>query len=186
MKRGALGRGDDVSGGPRPRHLGHLDFARYAERRRDLRHRRARLRRHSVAEISAGDGDPQAVGAARESDSVGSTGRCAHNGIVGIGPLHGVVARREVGDGARERPEMIEARHEGKARGARQPAIGRLQPEDAAQRGRHPDRAVGVGAERERHHAAPPPRRPSRPRSRRSSATCRAGCARGRRGRSRR
>ena len=37
---------------------------------------------------------------------------------------------------------------------AAQPAVGRLEAEHAAQRGRHPDRAVGVGAERERHQAA--------------------------------
>ena len=49
---------------------------------------------------------------------------------------------------------MIEARHERKGARARQPAVGRLQAEQAAERGRHADRAVGVGAERERHQAA--------------------------------
>ena len=66
MQRGALGRGDDVSGGARPRHFRHLDFARHAERRRDLDHRRRRFRRHPVAEIAAGDRDAQAVDAARK------------------------------------------------------------------------------------------------------------------------
>ena len=37
---------------------------------------------------------------------------------------------------------------------AAQPSVGRLEPEQAAQRRRHADRAVGVGAERERHQAA--------------------------------
>ena len=49
---------------------------------------------------------------------------------------------------------MIEARDERKRARARQPAIGRLQAEDAAERRRHPDRAVGVGAQRDRHQAA--------------------------------
>ena len=49
---------------------------------------------------------------------------------------------------------MIEARHERKGAGARQPAVGRLEAEQAAERGRHADRAVGVGAERDRHQPA--------------------------------
>ena len=49
---------------------------------------------------------------------------------------------------------MIEARDEGKAARARQPAISWLEAENAAERGRHPDRTVGVGAERQWHHAA--------------------------------
>ena len=49
---------------------------------------------------------------------------------------------------------MIEARHEREGAGARQAAVGRLQTEQAAERGRHADRAVGVGAERDRHQAA--------------------------------
>ena len=49
---------------------------------------------------------------------------------------------------------MIEARRERKSAGAAEPAIGRLEPEQAAERGGHADRAVGVGAERERHQSA--------------------------------
>ncbi len=49
---------------------------------------------------------------------------------------------------------MIEARHERKCPRAREPPVGRLEPENAAQRRRHPDRTVGVGAERQRHQAA--------------------------------
>ena len=46
---------------------------------------------------------------------------------------------------------------------ARQPAVGRLEAENAAERARHADRAVGVGAERERREpAARPPRRSRR------------------------
>ena len=49
---------------------------------------------------------------------------------------------------ARERAEVIEAGDERKGAVPRQPAVGRLQAEDAAQRRRHADRAVGVRAER--------------------------------------
>src|SRR5664280_580036 len=52
------------------------------------------------------------------------------------------------------RAEMIEAEHKGKRAGARQPSVGRLQPENAAERRRHPDRAVGVRPQRQRHQGA--------------------------------
>ena len=54
---------------------------------------------------------------------------------------------------AGDRSEMVEAGAERKGAGARQPAEGRLQPEQAAEGGRHADRAVGVGAERGGDHA---------------------------------
>ena len=49
---------------------------------------------------------------------------------------------------------MIEARDKGKRARARQPAVGRLQAKDAAERRRHPDRAVGVGSQRDRNQRA--------------------------------
>ena len=49
---------------------------------------------------------------------------------------------------------MIQREHERKGARARQPAVGRLQPEQSAERRRHADGAVGVGAERERHEIA--------------------------------
>ena len=88
------------------------------------------------------------------SGAAGSAGRIGADRIVGIVALHGVVGEREVPGGARQRADMVEARHERKGARARQPAVGRLQAEDAAERGRHADRAVGVGAERDRHQAA--------------------------------
>ena len=78
----------------------------------------------------------------------------AARGIVGVGTLHRVIGQREIADTARERAEMIETRHERKRTRARQPAVGRLQPKNAAERRRHPDRAVGVGSERQRHQPA--------------------------------
>ena len=49
---------------------------------------------------------------------------------------------------------MIEAEDERKRARARQPAIGRFQPENPAERRRHPDRAIGVRAERQRNQRA--------------------------------
>ena len=85
-------------------------------------------------------------------DRLGRAGRA--RGVIGIGSLHRIIGQREIADAARERAEMIEAGDERKRPRARQPAIGRLQPEDAAERRRHPDRTVGVGAQRQRHQAA--------------------------------
>ncbi len=113
-----------------------------------------RFRKRALAEIAAGDSDAQAIDAARQMRQrrFGRAVRAA--GVGRIVALHRVVAEREIAGAARERTEMIEADHERKAARARQPAIGRLQPEDAAERRRHPDRTVGVGAERQRHQPA--------------------------------
>jgi len=51
------------------------------------------------------------------------------------------------------RGDMVQLVHERIGAGARQPPQGRFQPEDAAERRPAPDRAIGVGAERKRHHA---------------------------------
>ena len=60
---------------------------------------------------------------------------------------------REI-DVARERPEMIEACNERKRPRTRQPSIGRLQSKDSAERRWHPDRAVGIRPQCQRHQAA--------------------------------
>ena len=81
----------------------------------------------------------------------------------------------------RERADLVErARRRRRRRSARR-AVGRLQPDDAAQRGRLADRAAGVGAERERRHGRRPPRRPSRRWSRPARARDPTGCGSGRR-----
>ena len=84
---------------------------------------------------------------------VRSAGRSVQTGIVGIPALHGVERQREILDRAGDRPEVVEGVDERERTGAAQPAVGRLQPEQAAQRGRHADRAVGVGTQRQRHFA---------------------------------
>ena len=146
-------RRDDVGGGAGARRFRDLDAALGAERLRDLAHRREGVAVAVAKEMTACDGDPQALDAAveRRQRRLGRTPR--RDRIVGIGALHRVIGEREVGDAARQRPEMVEARDEGKAAGPRQPPEGRFQAEHAAERGRDPDRAVGVGAERERHEA---------------------------------
>ena len=53
-----------------------------------------------------------------------------------------------------ERTDLIERRRERDQAVARDAAVGRLEPDDAAERGRLADRAAGVGAERERHQPA--------------------------------
>ena len=49
---------------------------------------------------------------------------------------------------------MIEARNKRKRFRAREAAVGRLEAENSAERGRHADRAVGVGAQRDRREPA--------------------------------
>ena len=55
---------------------------------------------------------------------------------------------RQVRDAAREGPDLVERRREGDEAVAADAAVGRLQADDAAERGRLPDGAAGVGAER--------------------------------------
>ena len=186
MQRRPLGCGDDVSGGPRPRHFRHLDFARYSERRRDLHHRGGRFRRHPVAEIAAGDGDAQAIDAAREQRQRRFHRPLGADGIVGIGALHGVVARREVGDSARERAR--DDRSSTRTESSRRATAGHRSASTRTRRTATtaPGSSRWCRSRARAAPAAPPPRRPSRRTSRRSSATCRAGCARDRHGRSRR
>ena len=72
---------------------------------------------------------------------------------------------RGVGDGRRERADLVEAAGEGDEPVAADDAVRRLDPDDAAQRGRLADRPAGVAAERRRRRT----RRRPRPRCRRST-----------------
>ena len=74
--------------------------------------------------------------------------------ILRIGTLHGIVGKREVAGAARQRAEMIEACREREGARACQPPVSRLEAEQATERSRHADRAVGVGGERQRHQPA--------------------------------
>ena len=68
--------------------------------------------------------------------------------------------RRAIGPGVVERPGQRPGA------GRADAAVGRLQPDDAAEAGGHADRAAGVAAERERHLVGRERRRPSRRSSR--------------------
>ena len=146
-----------IGGRARARGFGNLDLALAPQRLGDARRpRRSASGNAPLLEIAAGDRDAQAVDAARRASArVGSTGAVGADRIVGIAALHGVVGEREVArPSARAGPRWSRLATNGKRAGARQPAVGRLQAEQAAERGRHADRAVGVGAERERHQPA--------------------------------
>ena len=68
--------------------------------------------------MTASDGIPGPFDAAVEA-SLRRLGGRRRDRIVGWSALHRVIGEREVGDAARQRPEMIEARDERKAAGPR-------------------------------------------------------------------
>ena len=75
-----------------------------------------------------------------------------------------------------ERPDLVEARRERDQAVARDPAVGGLEPDDAAQRRGLADRAAGVGAERERREPGRHRRGRAAARAARARASGRAGC----------
>ena len=154
MQGGALAGRDDEGGGAGAGGLGDLDLAGDTERLGDAGHCGERLGRGAALEIAAGHGDAQAADAGLQRRQRRLGRALGAHGVLGIVALHGVVGERQVPRGARQRPHVIEARHEREGAGAGEAAVGRLQAEDAAERGRHADRAVGVGAERDRHQPA--------------------------------
>ena len=73
--------------------------------------------------------------------------------------------QRGIGDGGRERSDLVERRGKGDEAVSRHPPVGRLHADHATQRRRLADRAAGVGAERERgeagrHRRGAPPDEP--------------------------
>ena len=189
VQRRALDHGDEIGGGARAVATPGSSTVRSALSARGHAVDRLEGRRLAAAgEIAAEPRDAQVREPRRRAVAVdgldGATSACA--GSPASRAVHRVVGQREVGDGACERAEVIEAGDEREAAGARQPSIGRLQAEYAAQRSGHADRAVGVGAERDRHEAAADRRARA---ARRAAATYgrdRADCARARHARSRR
>ena len=154
VKRPAFARGDDVGRGARTLRFRKLDFVGHPERGGDAGERGLRLRGRAGTKIAAGDGDAQAFAAAREQRRGRLHRTLRADRIVVIVTLHRVIGEREIARAARQRSDVIEACNEGKRVGAGKPAVGRLQAENPAERGRHADRAVGIGAERDRHEAA--------------------------------
>ena len=165
MQRGALDHGDEIGGGARPCGFGEFDRALDLQRGGDAVDRLEGAGLARAGEIAAEPGDAQVrdplVEARRRR-----LGRDVGLRRIGlVAPEHRVVGERKVGDGAGERAEMVEARDERERARPRQPPVGRLEAEGAAERTRHADRPVGVGAQRDRHEA---------PRHRRARAARRA------------
>ena len=71
----------------------------------------------------------------------------------GSAPAITLERQRRVAHRAGDRPDLVERGGEGDQAVARHPAVGRLEPDHAAERRRLADRAAGVGAERQRHAA---------------------------------
>ena len=105
-----------------------------------------------VGEV-AGDADPQAVevGARGQLDPRldPDAGRVAR-----VGALHLAQQQGGVGDVAGQWPALVERGGEGDHAVARDRPVGRLQPDDPAERRRLADRAARVGADRPRGQAA--------------------------------
>ena len=153
MQRRGFGRGDQIGGAARPCRLRDLHLARRAQRRGERVDGGEGLPLAALAEIAAGDRDGEPVNALvdlRRRVEEGALHLLRVGGVVGLQRIEG---ERQVEGRARDRSEMIEAGAEGEAAGPRQAAEGRLQAVEAAEGGGHPDRAVGVGAERGGHHA---------------------------------
>ena len=119
MQARAFARGDDEGGGAGALGLRNFDVAIGAERGRDVIDGVAGFAGFAF-EIAAGDRDAQAVGAALQQRRDRLGGAVGAGRIVGVVTLHGVVGEREIARRARQRSEMIEARHErkGAARGS--------------------------------------------------------------------
>ena len=146
----SLGRGDDVVGRQRvsgvwQRDLHQLRTLGSQPVRTALPDRR-HLGRHAGDRIFLRDADAQAAHVAGKP-----AGPVRHR-KVGRGAVHRVVAghglqqQRAVLDRARHRPRLVQRAREGDDAPARAAAIGRLDPGDAAERGRLADRAASVGA----------------------------------------
>ena len=150
--RGGLGRGDHVVGGDpvlgagqrRPRRS-----RRRAPRSSPASPRRPRARRRRTPSPASSLGHPEAqalqvLAAGRDDPALDpDRGR-----VAGVAPLQRRQQQRRVGDVAGQRPALVERGGEGDHPVARDRAVGRLQADDPAERGRLADRAAGVGADR--------------------------------------
>ena len=133
----------------------------------------AARRARSPPRLLAGRAAPPArragsrAGPRRVGGSIGA-GNAQRGRVAAVVADHVREQQRGVGDVAGQRPGLIQRGGEGDHPVARARAVGRLQPDDPAQRRRLADRAAGVGADRPRRQTRRPPRRRSRPRSRRA------------------
>ena len=96
------------------------------------------------------EADAQTAHAAFERGGIMAGGRGGAAGIERVVPGDRFEHQRVVGDGAGQRPDMVEREGQRKDAAARYQAVGRLQPDNAAGAGRVADAAAGVAAERHR------------------------------------
>ena len=155
MKARALGRGDDHGRCPGARGLGHGDSPRGADGPGDALDRGKRLGLASRREVAVGDGEAESDASVREPRKARLRGTLRADGIGRIVPLHHVVGDGKVPHRVCERTHVVEADAEERGARPRQPAIGRLEPEHAAEGGRHADGAVRVRAQGEGNEPSP-------------------------------
>ena len=128
--------------------------AKLGEDAHALVERRAHVRIDAAREHARRHADPQALQVAAEHSAENfGTARAAAVASRGSAPLIDLETERGILDRSRERPDLIERRGERDEPEARDAAVGRLHPDDAAERGRLANRSAGVRSERDRRHA---------------------------------
>ena len=108
------------------------------------------FRSRDVGEMSAQQSHSQALHVAGERCAVVGHRQNARGRVGRIVAGDGAEHQRAVPSGARHRAHVIHRPREREYAGSAHAAVGRLEPGDAAERGRDPDRSTGVGAERAR------------------------------------
>ncbi len=152
MQRSALGHGDEESRRAGRLRVGNGNAAGDLEGLGNVLHYLARFR--VTGEIAVGNGDAQARRAAFEAAGNGFERPLVHGGIGFVEALHGIVAERQILDRARQWTHVIEARDERERAVPAEATIGRLEAEQPGEGRWDADRAVGVGAKRQRHEPA--------------------------------
>ena len=114
MERRAFGRGDEVGGGAGACASGNSTLRVAPSASAQRRTAAKRLGLAAAREIAAGDARCAGPRARRSVGDAGSTARRRAGRIARVGALHRVVGERQIRDRAGQRPEVVEARHEGK------------------------------------------------------------------------
>ena len=145
----ALDRGNHESRGPGPGRLGKFNFVGCAESVGGGVEDGQGLRLKDLAKVTSRDRDPKPVSAVWWVAGYRVRHVFPADRVARIRPAHRVICQGEIGGGTGQRAGMVQTGGEGEYPGAGQSAIGRLETMNAANRGRHPDRAVGIGAQRQ-------------------------------------
>ena len=148
---GGLDGRDDHRGGAGPMRFGKRDPSRHVERRGDACHGIERFGAGQRREMTTRDRDPHPRHTSLKLSHARLGLPLGADLIGGVGSLDRVEDQGEIGHRACEGADVIEGRRQRKYAGARDAPECRLEAKDPAERGRHPDRAVGVRAEGKRH-----------------------------------